>query len=683
MKQFEVLKERNEAVAERLTLVKERLAQIQAKEADVSLSEEMKSYFSEVAAYLLYLEECGQNTLSGKTAAYSEAEGRAVNEKMYAPMSKATYGTSFANPAYAVKTFGKDMGQLLTAVYGQCFFYNEFVFQGNLEIVCILGELLVELYSYLSDEEATYEGAKDIYYWFRHDYTEVFVPYNIIAMMDTDFDYCNDIVMNADLNDLSYLYRFGLPIGDNERGIAAFLNQCSEEEIQSMATTFTEGYRMGFVTTGKDLSKKEIVEIRCPVGFERMARAAVKNFEKLGLQSVVRMMPNEPNKQLSYDHKFDAGIFYDKNYVERFLEVYRHSLEERKALAKGYAGPAVIEVFGETPFSPESKEENISFDEKQQQLNVYCNNEVIRILYEYVVAAERSFTIIAYPIPEIGPKFQEIFAETVKLNTLDYMKYRDIQQKIIDVLDTGVKAHVLGSGENKTDLYVSLYPLNNPAKESIFENCVADVNIPVGEVFTSPVLKGTTGKLHVTQVFLNGLNYKNLEVDFEDGMIKDYNCTNFDTAEEGKKYIKQNVLFNHDSLPMGEFAIGTNTTAYRVGRQYDIQAMLPILIAEKTGPHFAVGDTCYHQTEDIAVFNPDGKEIIARDNEISILRKEDPSKAYFSCHTDITIPYDELESISVIAADGTEQYIIKGGRFVVPGTEELNVPLDELDKVLS
>ena len=77
-------------------------------------------------------------------------------------MSKATYGTSFANPAYAVKTFGKDMGQLLTAVYGQCFFYNEFVFQGNLEIVCILGELLVELYSYLSDEEATYEGAKDM-----------------------------------------------------------------------------------------------------------------------------------------------------------------------------------------------------------------------------------------------------------------------------------------------------------------------------------------------------------------------------------------------------------------------------------------------------------------------------------------------------------------------------------------
>ena len=42
------------------------------------------------------------------------------------------------------------------------------------------------------------------------------------------------------------------------------------------------------------------------------------------------------------------------------------------------------------------------------------------------------------------------------------------------------------------------------------------------------------------------------------------------------------------------------------------------------------------------MYNPDGKEIIARDNEISILRKEDISKAYFGCHTDITIPYDEF-----------------------------------------
>ena len=105
---------------------------------------------------------------------------------------------------------------------------------------------------------------------------------------------------------------------------------------------------------------------------------------------------------------------------------------------------------------------------------------------------------------------------------------------------------------------------------------------------------------------------------------------------------------------------------------------MPILIAEKTGPHFAVGDTCYSWEEDRPVYNPDGKEIIARDNEISEMRKDDVSLAYFGCHTDITIPYDELGSISVIQDDGDLVPIIEEGRFVLPGTEELNIPLDTM-----
>ena len=102
---------------------------------------------------------------------------------------------------------------------------------------------------------------------------------------------------------------------------------------------------------------------------------------------------------------------------------------------------------------------------------------------------------------------------------------------------------------------------------------------------------------------------------------------------------------------------------------------MPILIAEKMGPHFAVGDTCYSWSEDIKVYNPNGKEIIARDNSVSILRKEDVSKAYYHCHTDITIPYEELKRIYVITADGKEISLIENGEFVLPGTEILNEPL--------
>ena len=137
------------------------------------------------------------------------------------------------------------------------------------------------------------------------------------------------------------------------------------------------------------------------------------------------------------------------------------------------------------------------------------------------------------------------------------------------------------------------------------------------------------------------------------------------------------MLFKHDTLPIGEFAIGTNTTAFMMGQKYNIADKLPILIAEKTGPHFAVGDTCYSHSEDVPMYNPDGKECIARDNSCSILRKTDFTKAYFNCHTDITIPYYELGDITVITADGRELPIIAQGRFVVEGTEELNKALDE------
>ena len=543
--------------------------------------------------------------------------------------------------------------------------------------VTITAELFVEIYNYFEDKEGIDKTAiEQAVYWYFHDYSEIFIGDSVRELVDSEEDFLYQIVMKSDLDDLRYLYQYGQHIGKNETGIAAFLNGMSDEEIQAMADTYTEGYRIGFAATGKDLSKKTTAQVRYPIGFERMVRAAVKNLEKLNLKVTMRACSSAANKQYDYDHKEDKALYYDKAYVERRLEVMKTSFEEMKKLANGQAGPAVIEVFGEIPFSPETKKEILKLDEKQQQLSVYDMSMSGQITNQYIIGEERSFTIIAYPVPEIGEKFKEIFAETVKINTLDYTLYQNMQQKIIDVLDQAEKVHITGKNNNKTDLYVSIWPLKDATKESAFENCVADVNIPVGEVFTSPVLKGTTGKLFVSQVYLNELKYLNLEIDFEDGMIRDYTCTNFEKEEECRKYIKENVLMNHETLPMGEFAIGTNTTAYRMARDFDIADKLPILIAEKTGPHFAVGDTCYSHEEDMVTYNPDGKQIVARENDFSKLRSEDISKAYFNCHTDITIPYDELDKITVIRKDGTTEDIISDGRFVLAGIEELNKPLD-------
>ena len=169
-----------------------------------------------------------------------------------------------------------------------------------------------------------------------------------------------------------------------------------------------------------------------------------------------------------------------------------------------------------------------------------------------------------------------------------------------------------------------------------------------------------------------GYHLKNLCITVKNGMIEDYICENFETREDNRRMVEDSILKGHKSLPMGEFAIGTNVVAYNVAKKYDIFEKMPILIAEKMGPHFAFGDTCYSHDEENVSYNPDGKAIIARDNECSIKRKTDIKSAYFNCHTDITIPLVELGDIYTNEPDGTNTYIIKDGRFVLEGSEILN-----------
>ena len=97
---------------------------------------------------------------------------------------------------------------------------------------------------------------QQILYWHFHDYREIFDERSVRCLVNPAEDFEKEIVMQADLSDLRYLYRYGAYIGDNERQIAAYLNTLPEADIQAMADTYTEGYRIGFETTGKDLSKK-------------------------------------------------------------------------------------------------------------------------------------------------------------------------------------------------------------------------------------------------------------------------------------------------------------------------------------------------------------------------------------------------------------------------------------------
>lgn len=647
-----------------------------------TVSEPFKSFFCKASEFICKIDDLNSIIKSGEINDFSLDRLKELNKSLFEEIYSENYEESFTNPEYAVKTLGEEYGKILCYIYTKNRGMIRNVYMGRLEEVVLQMELFTQIYNYFEDvEQLEYDNVYETVYSYEKDNTEIFTDLMIEDRINPDNKFAVDIVMNSDLNDLRYLYKYGEHVGFNELKMAEFLNSLSQEEIDRLAKVYTEGYRIGFINTGKDISKKGTVDIRYSLGFERIIRSAIFNFKKMGLEPVIYQVgytTTSPNRQYAYDHRYDDALYLDKAYIKRKLEVSRHAYESRKQLAGKMAGPAVIEIFGETPFEPENKKQAYALSEEQQKLKSEYITEYQTMVQEYIKGDERSFTIIAFPIPEFGDDFEQMFKETVKINTLDSEIYGKVQQNIIDALDQAEYVKVLGKGDNKTNMKVQMHDLKNPLKETNFENCLADVNIPLGEVFTSPKLKGTEGILHVSQVYLNDLKYNDLQITFEDGKIKDYTCKNFDTEEENKKFIKQNVMFNHETLPIGEFAIGTNTTAYMVAKKYHVVYKLPILIIEKMGPHFAVGDTCYSFEEDIKTYNPDGKEIVARENEVSALRKTDIKKAYFGCHTDITMPYDELGEITAVRKDGSEITIIKDGRFVLEGTELLNEPLEEI-----
>ena len=678
----------DEWVMERYKLAKERIVQI-PEENIVKMP--YQDFFIKEAEFLQkVISVMDENQEQDKTL----GELQAQNYELYQDVLPQNYEKSYGNPVYAQKMLG-EYGRAFTFLYTELHGSIGYAFEKKVWDITVGLELFLEMYSAFSEEELPAEKqVREILLSYVNDYCQDMVETRIREGVDPEEDFAVNIIMKSDLNDLRYLYRFGEYISESQLETARFLNSMSQEEIDSMAGTYTEGYRMGFVTGRKDIRKKKTVNIRYELGFERMVKAAILQFEEMGLKAVIyrhalhavnKRSQNRvgftgavANPQFDYDHRQDSALFMDSDFVKRKLRAMQTSYDEYADLAEVHGGPAVIETFGEKPFSPVNKEECWTFNEAQQKLQVELDNESGQIVNRYIKGEERSFTIIAYPIPEIGENFQDIFREIVKINTLDYKKYQKIQQTIIDTLDTCEWVEIKGKGDNETDLLIHLHTLTDPQKQTNFENCVADVNIPLGEVFTSPVLAGTGGILHVSKVYLNGLQFRDLKLVFDCGQVIDYTCSNFDTEEENRKYIEDNILFHHPRLAMGEFAIGTNTTAYVAAQKYDIADKLPILIAEKMGPHFAVGDTCYSWAEDTPVYNPDGKEIIARDNEISEMRKDDVSLAYYGCHTDITIPYDELGSICAVDDDGDMIPVIEDGRFVLPGTEALNEAFGEL-----
>ena len=209
----------DETMKERYELVAERIVEI-SKEPQVP--ECYKDYFSEAAAYLEKTMELCQMAIAGTLQQRSLETCEADQEFLYHHMLPAYYAESYANPAYAVTVFGEKEGELLSFLRAELDVAIAYAFEGKLAELTLLIELFVQVYNCFEEEDV--QEAKQTIYWYFHDYSEVFVENQIREMIDPVDSLYKKIIMKADLSDLSYLYQYGFYIGENELGIAAFLN---------------------------------------------------------------------------------------------------------------------------------------------------------------------------------------------------------------------------------------------------------------------------------------------------------------------------------------------------------------------------------------------------------------------------------------------------------------------------
>ena len=351
----------DEWVMERYELARERIGEILEEK---TVAEPYRDFFIKEAAFLKKVATVMDH--EQEREAWSLGEHQKLNHELYEDVLPENYENSYGNPAYAQKMLG-EYGRDFTFLYTELHGTIAYAFEKKIWDLTVGFELFLEIYSAFSQEEIPSEKqVREILVSYVNDYCQDMVEERIREAVDAKDNFAVNIIMDSDLHDVRYLYRFGEFISDDQLQTAEFLNSLSRNEIDEMARTYTEGYRIGFITGRKDITKKKTVNIRYHLGFERMVKAAILQFKEMGLETVIYrhslhavnrrnqfrsgFTGGIANPQFDYDHRQDSALFMDSDFVKRKLRAMQTSYDEYEELAAVHGGPAVIETFGETPF---------------------------------------------------------------------------------------------------------------------------------------------------------------------------------------------------------------------------------------------------------------------------------------------------------------------------------------------
>lgn len=234
---------------------------------------------------------------------------------------------------------------------------------------------------------------------------------------------------------------------------------------------------------------------------------------------------------------------------------------------------AVIQVFAETNTKRLS-----TIPPNKLKKNAASQREIIEIRAKRLLKPG-NLAIIPYPTEALAQEaemslfeYQDFVAKACFLHKKDPVKeWKELSKMQQNVVKTLNKARNMRFVGEDTDLRLSV-------EGRKWLNCDGHVNMPDGEVFTTPIENSAEGQIRFTYPGIEmGREVENITLTFKDGEVVKAR------AEKGENFLKEIIRTDEGAKRIGEIAVGTNTGIDRFTKN--------MLFDEKMGHciHLALG----------------------------------------------------------------------------------------------
>ncbi|MFX1498903.1 MAG: aminopeptidase [Promethearchaeota archaeon] len=182
-----------------------------------------------------------------------------------------------------------------------------------------------------------------------------------------------------------------------------------------------------------------------------------------------------------------------------------------------------------------------------------ANREVWNILMQRIGSKELKYLIVPYPCDSLAQEanmdlfsYFDFIEKALYLDKEDpvkeWLRVEEKQENFCNYLNKVDKIQVLGEDTN----------LSMSIKGRLWQNDCGHLNLPDGEVCTSPIEDSVNGHIRFTYPgIFQGREIQNIYLEFKDGKVVNF------SADKGSELMDEILKIENADI-LGEFAIGTN-----------------------------------------------------------------------------------------------------------------------------